>query len=276
MSNFIEKTVLSIQSTFQDMFESDEIAIKHGLMQSLDTRVRLLSILLLILLCNLSSSWQFLCLMVVYSIFVAILSKVPIKSYIFRVSSVSVIFTGIVLIPSLFNIVKPGNPLIYIGKNLYITRSGAISASIFIMRSFVSLSFIYILILSTKWVEILKAFRYFKLPKIFSATLDISFRYITLFLDVASNMYLARKSRNVGKSKGKSERRFVASSMGNLLIRSEHLSSEVYSAMISRGYKGEYKTISDFKFDIFDAIWILFNISFFAATFIVKGGRLWI
>ncbi|HHV74730.1 MAG TPA: cobalt ECF transporter T component CbiQ [Thermoanaerobacterium sp.] len=276
MSNFIEKTVLSIQSTFQDMFESDEIAIKHGLMQSLDTRVRLLSILLLILLCNLSSSWQFLCLMVVYSVFVAILSKVPIKSYIFRVSSVSVIFTGIVLIPSLFNIVKPGNPLIYIGKNLYITRSGAISASIFIMRSFVSLSFIYILILSTKWVEILKAFRYFKLPKIFSATLDISFRYITLFLDVASNMYLARKSRNVGKSKGKSERRFVASSMGNLLIRSEHLSSEVYSAMISRGYKGEYKTISDFKFDIFDAIWILFNISFFAATFIVKGGRLWI
>lgn len=276
MSNFIEKTVLSIQSTFQDMFESDEIAIKRGLMQSLDARVRLLSILLLIVLCNLSSSWQFLCLMVVYSIFVAVLSKVPIKSYIFRVLSVSVIFTGIVLIPSLFNIVKPGNPLIYIGKNLYITRNGAISSSIFIMRSFVSLSFIYILILSTKWVEILKAFRYFKLPKIFSATLDISFRYITLFLDVASNMFLARKSRSVGKSKGKSERRFVASSMGNLLIRSEYLSSEVYSAMISRGYKGEYKTISDFKFDIFDAVWILFNISLFAAIFIVKGGKLWI
>ncbi|AFK85288.1 MULTISPECIES: cobalt ECF transporter T component CbiQ [Thermoanaerobacterium] len=276
MSNFIEKTVLSIQSTFQDMFESDEIAIKRGLMQSLDARIRLLSILLLIVLCNLSSSWQFLCLMVVYSIFVAVLSKVPIKSYIFRVLSVSVIFTGIVLIPSLFNIVKPGNPLIYIGKNLYITRNGAISASIFIMRSFVSLSFIYILILSTKWVEILKAFRYFKLPKIFSATLDISFRYITLFLDVASNMFLARKSRSVGKSKGKSERRFVASSMGNLLIRSEYLSSEVYSAMLSRGYKGEYKTISDFKFDIFDAVWILFNISLFAATFIVKGGKLWI
>ncbi|MEG6567038.1 cobalt ECF transporter T component CbiQ [Thermoanaerobacterium saccharolyticum] len=276
MSNFIEKTVLSIQSTFQDMFESDEIAIKDGLMQSLDTRVRLLSILLLIVLCNLSSSWQILCLMVVYSIFVAVLSKVPIKSYIFRVLSVSVIFTGIVLIPSLFNIVKPGNPLIYIGKNLYITRSGAISASIFIMRSFVSLSFIYILILSTKWVEILKAFRYFKLPKIFSATLDISFRYITLFLDVTSNMFLARKSRSVGKSKGKIERRFVASSMGNLLIRSEYLSSEVYSAMIARGYKGEYKTINDFKFDIFDAVWILFNISFFVVTFIIKGGKVWI
>ncbi|MDI3312323.1 MAG: cobalt ECF transporter T component CbiQ [Thermoanaerobacterium sp.] len=276
MSNFIEKTVFSIQSTFQDMFESDEIASKRGLMQSLDTRVRLVSILILIILCNLSSSWQFLCLMIVYSIFVAVLSKVPIKSYVFRVSSVSVVFTGIVLIPSLFNIVKPGNPLIYIGRNLYITTNGAISASIFIMRSFVSLSFIYILILSTKWVEILKAFRYFKLPKIFSATLDISFRYITLFLDVASNMFLARKSRNVGKSKDKSERRFVASSMGNLLIRSEHLSSEVYSAMISRGYKGEYKTISDFKFGIFDVVWILFNISFFTATFLAKGGKLWI
>jgi len=276
MSNFIEKTVLSIQSTFEDMFASDEIADKSGLMQSLDPRVRLLSIVLLIVIANLGNSLYYMAVMLVYSLILAVLSKIPMKSYIARISVVSIVFTGIVLVPSLFNIVRPGKPLIYITGRLYITRDGALSALIFIMRSFVSLSFIYILILSTKWDEILKALRYFKFPKIFSATLDISLRYITLFIDVASNMYLARKSRNVGKSKGKSERKFVASSIGNLLIRSDHLSSEIYSAMISRGYKGEYKTISNFKFDIFDAVWILFNISFFTAIFLVKGGKLWI
>jgi len=276
MSNFIEKTVLGIQSTFEDMFASDEIADKSGLMQSLDPRVRLLSIVLLIVIANLGNSLYYMAVMLVYSLILAVLSKIPMKSYLARISAVSIVFTGIVLIPSLFNVVRPGKPLVYVTGSLYITRDGALSALIFIMRSFVSLSFIYILILSTKWGEILKALRYFKFPKIFSATLDISLRYITLFLDVASNMYLARKSRNVGKSKGKSERKFVASSMGNLLVRSEHLSDDVYNAMISRGYKGEYKTINDFKISRSDMIWIIFNVSLFMIFSLLKGGKLWI
>jgi cobalt ABC transporter, permease protein CbiQ len=276
MSNFIEKTVLGIQSTFEDMFASDEIANKKGLMQSLDPRVRLLSIILLIVIANLGNSLYYMAIMLVYSLILAVLSKIPMKSYIARISAVSIVFTGIVLIPSLFNVVRPGKPLIYITGSLYITKGGTLSALIFIMRSFVSLSFIYILTLSTKWIEILKALRYFKLPKVFSATLDISLRYITLFLDVASNMFLARKSRSVGKSKGKSERKFVASSMGNLLIKSEQLSDDVYNAMISRGYKGEYKTINDFKISRSDIIWIIFNVSLFMIFFLSKGGKLWI
>lgn len=276
MSNFIEKTVLSIQNTFEDMFASDEIADKSGLMQSLDPRVKLLSTIFLIIITNFGNSLSYIAVMLVYSLILAALSKIPMKSYIARISVVSIVFTGIVLIPSLFNVVRSGKPLIYITGSLYITRDGALSALIFIMRSFVSLSFIYVLILSTKWVEILKALRYFKFPKIFSATLDISLRYITLFLDVASNMFLARKSRSVGKSKGKSERKFVASSMGNLLIKSEQLSDDVYNAMISRGYKGEYKTINDFKISRNDIIWIIFNASLFMIFFLSKGGKLWI
>ncbi|TZE81874.1 cobalt ECF transporter T component CbiQ [Calorimonas adulescens] len=276
MSNFIEKTVLDIQNTFEDMFTSDEIADKSGLMQSLDPRIKLLSIIFLIVIANFGNSLSYTAVMLVYSLILAVLSKIPMKSYIARISTVSIIFTGIVLIPSLFNTVRPGKPLIYLTRNLYITEDGALSTLIFIMRSFVSLSLIYILILSTKWVEILKALRSFRLPKIFSATLDMSLRYITLFLEIASNMFLARKSRNVGKSKGKSERKFVASSMGNLLVRSESLSDDVYNAMISRGYRGEYKTINDFKIGRSDIIWIIFNAALFIIFALSKGGKLWI
>lgn len=276
MSNFIEKTVLDIQNTFEDMFTSDEIADKSGLMQSLDPRIKLLSIIFLIVIANFGNSLSYTAVMLVYSLILAVLSKIPMKSYIARISTVSIIFTGIVLIPSLFNTVRPGKPLIYLTRNLYITEDGALSTLIFIMRSFISLSLIYILILSTKWVEILKALRSFRLPKIFSATLDMSLRYITLFLEIASNMFLARKSRNVGKSKGKSERKFVASSMGNLLVRSESLSDDVYNAMISRGYRGEYKTINDFKIGRSDIIWIIFNAALFIIFALSKGGKLWI
>lgn len=132
----------------------------------------------------------------------------------------------------------------------------------FMMRSFISLSFVYILALSTKWVEILKGLRSFKLPRIFTATLEMALRYIFLLLEIATNMFLARKSRNVRKSDSSEGRKFVASAMANVLIRSQQLSDEVYNAMISRGYNGDYKTLTTFKMTFYDYMWIGFNITF--------------
>ena len=124
----------------------------------------------------------------------------------------------------------------------------------FMMRSFISLSFVYILALSTKWIEILKALRTFKISRIFTATLEMALRYIFLLLEIAINMFLARKSRNVGKSDSSEGRKFVASAMANVLIRSQQLSNDVYNAMVSRGYKGEYKTITTFKITFYLSI----------------------
>lgn len=276
MSNFIEKTVLSIQNTFEDMFLSDTIADKKGVMQSLDPRIKLISTIAFIIIVNFGKSISFMAVMLVYSLLLAILSRIPLKMYLFRVSTISIIFSGIVLIPSLFNIVKPGEPLLFLTRNIYITRDGIYSAIIFIIRSFISLSFVYILILSTKWVEILKALRVFRFPKIFTATLDIALRYITLLLEISSNMFLARKSRNIGKSNSSNGRKFVASSVGNLLIRSESLSNDVYNAMTSRGYIGEYITINKFKIGPFDYLWIIFNIAFVILVSLFKGGIHWI
>lgn len=261
MANFLEKTILSIQNAFEDIFYSDATSTKKGIMQLLDTRIKLISVFILIIIVNLGKTIPFLSIFLIYTILLARFSKIPLKAYIVRVSAVSIFFTGIVLIPSLFNVVKEGQPLVYFTKNFYITKEGLKSAIVFMMRSFISLSFVYILSLSTKWVEILKAFRAFKLPRIFTATLEMALRYIFLLLEIAINMFLARKSRNVGKSNSSEGRKFVASAMANVLIKSQQLSDDVYNAMISRGYKGEYRTISNFKITFYDYIWISFNIT---------------
>jgi len=49
MDNFLEKTILSIQNAFEDMFYSDTISAKKGIMQSLDTRIKLVSVFILII-----------------------------------------------------------------------------------------------------------------------------------------------------------------------------------------------------------------------------------
>lgn len=262
MDNFLEKTILSIQSVFEDMFYSDAISVKKGIMQSLDTRIKLISLFVLLIIVNFGKTIPFMTIFLIYTLLLAYFSKIPLKTYIVRVSAVSIFFTGIVLIPSLFNVVKEGQALVYFTKNFYITKEGLESAIVFMMRSFISLSFVYILALSTKWVEILKALRTFKIPRIFTATLEMALRYIFLLLEIAINMFLARKSRNVEKISSKEGRKFVSSAMANVLIRSQQLSDDVYNAMVSRGYKGEYKTITTFKITFYDYIWIGFNTTF--------------
>lgn len=262
MNNFVEKTILSIQNIFEDIFYSDVISTKKGLMQSLDVRVKLISIIALIIIVNFGKSISFMAVFLIYVLLLAIFSKIPVKAYILRVSTIAILFSGIVLIPSLFNVVRPGEPLLYFTRNIYITKQGFYNAAIFMMRSFVSLSFTYILVLTTKWVEILRALRGFKLPRIFVSTLEMALRYIFLLLELSSNTFLARKSRNVGKSSSSEGRKFVAATVGNILIKSEALSNDVFNAMISRGYSGEYITVKTFNMGLFDYIWIMFNIIF--------------
>jgi cobalt/nickel transport system permease protein len=270
MDRFLEKTIQGIYGIFEDFFYSDEIASKNGLMQSLDPRVKLLSILLLIVIANVGKSVFFLSVFAIYTVILAFLSKIPLKAYIKRVAVISVIFTGIILLPSTFNFFEKGNPLIYFGKNIYITKEGALASITLMMRSFVSLSFVYILSLSTKWTDILKAFRAFHLPQVLTTTLEMSLRYIFLLLEISLNTFLAGKSRKVGKIRGKDGRKFVASVIGNILIRSNDLTEEVYKAMVSRGYRGEYKTSSLFKITQLDYIWISFNLIFIIVLFNAK------
>lgn len=262
MNNFVEKTVLSIQNVYEDMFYSDIISAKKGLMQTLDTRVKLILTIVLIIIVNFGKSISFMAVFLIYSLLLAIFSKISVSAYVLRVSTISVLFTGIVLVPSLFNVVRPGEPLLFFTQNIYITKEGFFNAVIFMMRSFISLSFVYILVLSTKWVEILRALKVFKLPRIFVSTLEMALRYIFLLLELSKNVFLARKSRNVGKSSNSEGRKFVAAAVGNILIKSEALSNDVFKAMISRGYSGEYTTINTFKIGTFDYVWIIFNIIF--------------
>lgn len=260
MKNFVEKTILDIQAVFSDLFYTEETARKKGLLQSLDPRVKLLSLLGLIILINFIRTVPDMAIIIGYLLLLAVCSKVPMVRYLWRVSVVSIIFTGVVLLPSLFNLVRPGEPLWQLSKQIYITKPGFYGASLLILRSFGSIAAIYLLTSTTKWVEILKSLRILKIPAPFVATLEMTHRYIFLGLELASNLFLARKSRSLGKSTGGEGRRFVSNTMGNLLIRTTVLGDDVYQAMISRGYTGETKTISQFRMGTADLLWLFFNI----------------
>jgi cobalt/nickel transport system permease protein len=260
MKNFVEKTILDIQSVFCELFYTEETARQKGLLQLLDPRVKIISLLGLIIIINLSKTIPALAVFSGYVLFLSVCSRVPIVRYLWRVSILAIIFTGIVVLPSIFNIVKPGEPLWRISKYIYITSPGFYGACLLVLRSFGSISVVYLLASTTKWVQILKSLRILKIPAPFMAILEMTHRYIFLGLESASNLFIARKSRSLGKSTGKEGRRFVAVTMGNLFIRTTVLGNEVYQAMLSRGYTGEIRMITRFQIRRADYLWLVVNI----------------
>jgi energy-coupling factor transporter transmembrane protein EcfT len=76
-------------------------------------------------------------------------------------------------------------------------------------------------------------------------------------------MYESRKSRTVGAEKhDRAARRFVFASAGAVLGKSLALSEEVHQAMVSRGYRGDAKVMTQPK-----PVWRDFVFAFAGAAF---------
>ncbi len=269
LKNFIEKTILDIQGIFCELFYAEQTARLKGLLQLLDPRIKLLSFLGLIIFGNCLQTVTELAVLAMYILILAVLSRVSLPRMIWRVAALVLVFTGIVTLPSIFNIVRPGEPLWRISQQLYITRQGMSGAILLVMRSFCSISVVYLLTATTQWEELLKSLRVLKIPAPFIMTLEMTHRYIFLGLETASNFFIARKSRSLGKSSGKEGRRFVAHTAGQLFIRTSMAGELVYQAMLSRGYTGEAKSINRFKLGLPDYWWLIFNAALIFGFFIV-------
>jgi cobalt/nickel transport system permease protein len=262
MKDFIEKTLLNIQAIYCDLFYSETTAGNSGLMQLFDPRVKLITSLCLILLINLSRTICGMIIMIGYILLLAICSKVPLWRYLWRVSLVAILFTGAIAFPSIFSFVRPGEVLWPITKSIYITQQGFHGALFLMARSFGSLALVYLITATTKWVDILKALHALKIPAVFVNTLEMTHRYLFLGLELAAQLFMARKSRTVAKSTGREGRRFTGAAMGILLIRTVDLTDNVSAAMIARGYNGQIKTLNCFKIGPADFLWTGWNLLF--------------
>ena len=73
-------------------------------------------------------------------------------------------------------------------------------------------------------------------------------------------MFLARRSRTIkGFSRGEN-RRWATTALISTITKSQHLSEEVYLAMVSRGYQGETRVLNDFHVKRQDVLWIAFSL----------------
>lgn len=258
---FFEKTLHDITGALEQTLFAEEIARRDGLLQSLDPRAKLLGALALLI--AVSASHNLLVILALYGLTlpIAFASRVPMGFYFKRVWVFMPFFTGVVALPALFSPFSPGAPVVTLidlaSPRVYlaITQPGIVTAAFLLLRVGASVSIAVLLILTTRWTTLLKALRVLRVPQVFVLILGMTYRYIYVLLHAANNMFLARKSRVVGRMSGAEDRRWLAASVGALFAKSYALSDDVYLAMQSRGFRGEVQVMETLQWRAADGVW---------------------
>ncbi len=240
---------------------ADEYALKNGLLQSLDPRIKTITLLLFIV--QVLFTKNILILLCLYALCLALVlsSRIKLGFFLKRTWIFIPLFSLFIAIPAIFSIFTPGETLVVLniaGLKLIITRQGLSGALFFVMRVTASVSFAVLLSITTKHFELLKVLRIFRIPQVFVMTVGMCYRYVYLFMEIIEHTYIAIKSRVGVRIHYKKGQQIVASNIAFLWQRSYQLNEDVYKAMLSRGYSGEPVALNDFKIKAKDWLWLFF------------------
>ena len=253
---FIESTVRGFTEALAHALLSERAAGQAGLLQTFDPRVRVLGLLALVAAVVLCRRIEVIAVLLGLAALLAVSSRVNLASLAKRVWLVVLGFTGLIALPALF--LTPGEPWFTIpGLRLSITQHGLRTAVLLVLRVEAAATFATLLVLCTPWNHVLKALRSLHLPAEIVAMLAMTHRYVFLLIETANQMFESRQSRMVGVLPAKEYRNMTTRTAGVLLSKSVELSHEVYLAMISRGFRGEIASLSEFRMKFRDYVGLM-------------------
>jgi cobalt ECF transporter T component CbiQ len=266
-NSFVERTLTQINDTLEQSLFAEKLARQKGLLQLFDPRAKLIGILILLTAVATSRQTPLLALFLALSLLAAGFSRIPLRAFIQRVLLLVLLFTGIIALPALF--MTPGPTLWQFPLGLVVTVPGARSVLFLLLRVSTSVSWASLLILTTPWNNLLKAFGKLHLPDEVVLILGMTYRYIHMLLHESVEMFLSRKSRLLKKLPPSRERELLGATGGVLMERSLQVSSEVYLAMQSRGYRHYPRTLAQFQLRWFDWAFLHTTLVAFVAAFIL-------
>jgi len=260
-TSFVDKTITGASRLMRQALFTDDIAAQPGLLQRLDPRVKVVSVLALVITVAMVRNIPVLIGLYAVAVVLAVASRIPAWYFTKRVWLFVPLFTGIVVLPATLSLITPGEIVVplgtWFGHPVGVTSQGLRSAGLIVLRVATSISFVVLVALTTTWTRLLAALRAMLLPRMFILVLGMAYRYVFHLLNSVTEMYEARKARTVrADSDVRSGRAFVSATAGTIFGRAHSMSEEVHQAMVSRGYTGQARTMSAFRVRTIDAVWI--------------------
>jgi cobalt/nickel transport system permease protein len=269
-TGFLDKTLHAVARIAEQSLFSEAYARKRGLLQSLDVRIKLISFLGIMILISFLHTPVSLWLVYGASIALAVFSRVPLGFFQKRIWLFVPLFTAATALPATLNVITPGEPVLVlftlnsshswgpyrIPAEIAITHQGLWGAVIFVSRVAASVSYAVLFTLTTRWGDAFAGLRSLFVPRVFVMTLSMTERYIFVFLRLIQDMYRARKSRTIRPLSTAVDRNWTASRIGVTFKKSMEMSNDIYKAMLSRGFHGEFRTVNRFQVAAVDLLWL--------------------
>jgi cobalt ECF transporter T component CbiQ len=266
MTSFVERTIGSLSHGISFAALAEDSARGGGVLQGIDPRVKVTGVLAVIVSVAVTRCLWTIAAVLGIGVAMAIASRISVIDLARWVWMPVLLFTGCIALPAVF--ITPGARL-YAGWPM--TEQGIRTASFLLLRAETAVTLSTLLVLTTRWAHILKALRVLRVPVVFVVILGMTYRYLFLILETALDMFESRKSRTAGVLAGEDRRRLAAATVGVLLSKSYHLSSDIHLAMQSRGFRGEVYMLDDFVMRGADWLWLF--VFFAGAASVVWLGR---
>ena len=238
---------------------AESCAWQRGFLQARDPRIKVLTIVLLLLCVLFARNMAFLAGMYCLVLVLTHVSSIRLGFFLKRTLFFIPFFSLVIAIPALFEVFSPGQVVCsfkLVGITLHMTRQGIDGAAIFTLRVLTSVSLAVLLALTTPHSQLLRALRVYKVPQVFVMTIGMCYRYVYLFVEIIEHTYTAIKSRVGSIAHVQKGQKLVAFSIAHLWQRSYYLNTQVYQAMLSRGYRGEPRVLDERKIGAGDWAWL--------------------
>jgi len=250
----------------------------HSLIHQVDPRIKVALILAFIFTTALapSGAWAMYILLFTLAVSSELLSNLGVVFYLKR-AFLAVPFV-LAALPLLFTV--KGTPLLALPFHLTISAEGLVRFLSISIKSWISIQMAALLASTTPFPDILIALRAFRLPKLLVAIIGLMWRYLFVLADEGLRLIYARQARSGENPDPRYHpggsitwrARVTGGMAGSLFLRSLERSDRIYSAMLSRGYDGEIRSLP--LPQITTSSWVVFITGLLLLAFITGTGFL--
>jgi cobalt/nickel transport system permease protein len=213
---------------------------KNSVIHNLDSRIKLIMTLIIIIYVVYTHDLLILFLVEVYILCLVSLSKISWSYYFKRVIYI-LPFGGFIAIFQPF--IRPGTVLYTLPFGINVTYEGTLFGVLLLSRLVVCISMIVLFSSSTPMNVIISSMRRLGFPKILVMILSMTVRYLFVFFDELDNLRNAQKSRCFNIRNREVSYMWILKQIGYtimmIFLNSFEKGEKIYFSMLSRGYTGE-------------------------------------
>jgi cobalt/nickel transport system permease protein len=248
--SFIERGIHHLAQVIKKGYLQWEFSSQQGLFQKIDPRIKVLFLLFYVMIVSLKRD-VLAGLYIGGFIFILVLfSRIRIITFYSRVLVLGFFLGFLIAFPSAFNLITDGEiigPVIRLSRplNLWIyhfpteigiTKEGIYGVIRLTLRVINSLSLSFLVLYTTPLPEIMRSLKVLKVPDTFIMIINLSFKYIFIFLKTAEDLHLSKKSRMVREGTHAEAREWIVGRMAFIFRKTRLRYEEVFKAMVGRGF----------------------------------------